>query len=175
MNFEYINDSKIRNSVYYSLIKRYVCSIINELSELIESIVIFGSVARNTARDNSDIDMLIMLKERNKEINDRFLKIQLTLYDSEEDQQLMERNIITKIFDIRKTEKELRDNPLILLDILDHGIILYDPNGKMRNLLQDLDKKLKELKAEKIVFEDGKWCWDLKPDWKPGEIVEIKL
>lgn len=170
-----LNDSKLANSVFLPLIKRYVLAVIKEFKDIIQSVVIFGSVARNTARNDSDIDMLIMLKETNKEIDERFLKIALTLYDSEENQELIKKNINTKIFDIRKTEKGLRDNPLILLDILDHGIILYDPEEKMKNLLQDLDKKLKELKAEKIVFEDGKWCWDLKPDWKPGEIVEIKL
>ena len=88
---------------------------------------------------------------------------------------LLEKKIYTKIFDIKKTEEELRENPLILLDILDYGIILYDPYKRMRRLLSDLRKKLKELKAEKIVFEDGKWCWDLKPNGKPGEILEIKL
>ncbi len=170
-----INDSKIPDTIYRRLIKRYVETIIDVFSDDILAVTLFGSVARRTATNESDIDMLILVKKRTEELHKKFLKIDIESYDWQENQELLDKKIYTKIYEIIKTEEELRRNPLILLDILDHGIILYDPQEKMKNLLSDLDKKLKELGAKKIVFEDGKWCWDLKPDWKPGEIVEIKL
>ena len=43
--------------------------------------------------------------------------------------------------------------------------------GKLKQLRKELD----ELRAEKILLEDGSWAWDLKPDWKPSEVIEIVL
>lgn len=165
----------IPQAVYKPLIQRYVNEIINAFEQDIISIVIFGSVARGTARNDSDIDMLILLKRKDEKMLEKFIEINISSYDWDENQNLLNQKIYTKIYDIKKTEDELRENPFLLLDIFDHGIIVYDPQQKMKNLLSDLDRKLKGLGAKKIVFEDGKWCWDLKPDWKPGEIVEIKL
>lgn len=164
-----------RNSIYKPLIDRYVKTLVNSLKDNILGIVLFGSVARGTATANSDIDMLVLLKKKNKKIINKLIKINIESYYWKENQKLLKRKIYTKIFDIKKTEPELRENPLLLLDILDHGIVLYDPQNRMNQLLTDLAKKLKELGAKKVVFEDGKWYWDLKPDWKPGELVEIKL
>ncbi len=168
-------NTKLKNSVYWPLIRRFSEVTIENLKEKILAIVVFGSVARGTTRKDSDIDILILLENKEKPAQKKLLDINIDSSNWPENQKLLEEDIYTKIFAIKNTERELRDNPLILLDILDHGIILYDPQGKMKNLLSDLDKKLKSLGAKKIVFSDGKWCWDLKPDWKPGEIVEIKL
>lgn len=164
-----------KNSVYKPLIDRYVKTLISALKDNVLGIVLFGSVARGTANPNSDIDMLVLLKKKSKRIIHKLIKINIESYDWRENQILLKKGIYTKIFDIKKTEPELRENPLLLLDILDHGIVLYDPQNKVKQLLADLAKKLQELGAKKVVFEDGKWYWDLKPDWKPGEIVEIKL
>ncbi|MCM8779166.1 MAG: nucleotidyltransferase domain-containing protein [Candidatus Omnitrophica bacterium] len=167
--------NKIKSSVYYPLINRYMKELISQLKEEVLAITLFGSVARNTARKDSDIDILLLLSKKDKKIHDKIIEIDISSYDWEENQILRKKGYSTKIYDIEKTEGELRNNPLILLDILDHGIVLYDPYKKMRHLLHDFKNKLKELGTKKIVFSDGKWCWDLKPDWKPGEIVEIKL
>lgn len=173
---EYLDyNTKLKNSLYWPLIKRFSETTIERLKDKILAIVVFGSVARGTTRKDSDIDILILLESKEKPVLGKLLKINIDSYNWSENQRFLEEDIYTKIFAIKETERELRDNPLILLDILDHGVILYDPQDKLENLLSDLDKKLKSLGAKKIVFSDGKWCWDLKPDWKPGEVVEIKL
>lgn len=160
---------------YKPLIDRFLREVKFALGDCVLSFVLFGSVARGEARKDSDIDILLLIKKKNKEIEKKLTLIGVNSYYWDENKKLRKKGIITKIYDIQKTEEEIRENPLILLDILDHGKILYDPEGKMKALLKDMDEKLKELGAKKITFEDGKWAWDLKPDWKPGEIVEINL
>ena len=59
-----------------------------------------------------------------------------------------------------------------MLDILFEGIILYD-TGILRNRLEILRKRLDELGAKRITLADGTWYWDLKPDWKPGEVITL--
>jgi hypothetical protein len=30
-----------------------------------------------------------------------------------------------------------------------------------------------ELGSRRIELPDGGWYWDLKPDWRPGEVVDL--
>lgn len=169
------NRKRIKNSVYFPLINRYLKELTSSLKDKVLGVALFGSVARGSARKDSDIDILLLLKEKDEETHQKIIQLGIAIYDWEENKSLKAQGYTSKIYDIEKTERELRANPLILLDIVDHGIILYDPKKKLKHLFLAFKKKLKELGARKIVFPDGKWCWDLKPDWKPGEIVEIKL
>ena len=61
---------------------------------------------------------------------------------------------------------------MILLDILDHGIVLYDA-GPLGDRMRRLRKRMDELGTRKVTHADGSWHWDLKPDWAPGEVVEL--
>jgi len=29
------------------------------------------------------------------------------------------------------------------------------------------------LGSRKVILGNGSWYWDLKPDWKPGEVIEL--
>jgi len=61
------------------------------------------------------------------------------------------------------------------LDIMDHGLILKDERGFLRDLIQRFKERLREMGAKKIIHKDGSWAWDLKPDWRPGEVIEVIL
>jgi hypothetical protein len=30
-----------------------------------------------------------------------------------------------------------------------------------------------ELGSRRVELADGSWYWDLKPDWRPGEVVDL--
>ena len=51
--------------------------------------------------------------------------------------------------------------------------LLYDRDGFFAAILQRLEKRLAELGSERRVDKDGYECWDLKPDFKPGEVIEL--
>lgn len=137
-------------SVYKKLIQRYIKEILNIFRDKIQAITIFGSVARDEARDDSDIDMLLIVSGDSRKIQQAIVPaVDLKIDDWEEYKSLIKNGVRTKILEIIKREKELRDNRLILLDILDHGKILYDPKGVMKNLLKDLKERLKALGGKK--------------------------
>lgn len=73
------------------------------------------------------------------------------------------------------TPGRLKEKPLILLDIMDHGKILLDRDNALIDLINRFRKVLSLLGSKKIVLEDESWVWELKPDWKPGEEFEVKL
>ncbi len=140
--------------------------------EVILSLALFGSVARNEARPDSDIDLLIVHRKVGFYLTRRFVRIVFELKEEKEYQTLKKAGLNPNPCPVFMTEDELWERPLMLLDILDHGRILFD-TGILQKRLQALKKRLAELGSKKVVLDDGRWYWDLKPDWKPGEVIEL--
>lgn len=139
------------------------------------SLALFGSVARREAKPESDLDLLAIHKPVDFDPIKRFVDVLLGLRKEKEYQRLLNKGIYPEPIVIFMTPEELSQEPLILLDIMDHGIILLDREGFLQDKIRKLREKLKDLGAKKISFNDGSWAWDLKPDWKPGELIEIVL
>ncbi|RLI85335.1 MAG: nucleotidyltransferase domain-containing protein, partial [Archaeoglobales archaeon] len=69
------------------------------------------------------------------------------------------------------SEKELSMHPPLLLDLVHDAVIIYD-TGVLERELRIVEEKLKKLGAKRV--EKGKdRFWVLKPDIKPGEVIEI--
>jgi len=160
-------------AVYKQFLEQLLDRLRNRLGEdVILAFALFGSVARGEARSDSDIDVLIVHKEIEFDPIKKFVKVRFELQEESEYKRLKESGLNPYPSSIFMTERDLWERPLILLDILDHGLILYD-TGVLQRRFDALRKRLAELGSEKIVLEDGTWYWDLKPDWKPGEVIEL--
>jgi predicted nucleotidyltransferase len=157
----------------------YVCLIVNSLKSILKenlvSVVLFGSVARGEAEEGSDIDLLLVAKEFKSSSSrfDNFNKIEKELKASKEYRELKEKKLGTLISPLPLTPEEIKKNPPILLDLVTDGIIVYDTDNFMKECITNLRKRLEEKGARKIFLGKRRWYWDLKPDYKLGEIVEI--
>ncbi len=137
------------------------------------SVVIFGSVARATFRSDSDIDLLIIAeglpRGRMKRIEE-FASAEEKLdpfLDS-----LKKEGIQTHISAIFKTPEEAQRGSPIFLDMVQDARILFDRGQFFSRLLRRLRKRLQELGARR-VWKGNVWYWVLKPDYKPGEVIEL--
>ncbi len=139
------------------------------------SLAVFGSVARGEATSRSDIDILVVHKQVSFNPVRRFTELLIELRESEEYKKFISVGLFPAPYPVFTTEEELSENPLILLDLLDEGIILYDRKDFLRRKLEKLELRLKQLGSKRVELKDGSWYWDLKPDWKPGEVIEIRL
>jgi len=129
------------------------------------SFVVFGSTASGKLKQDSDVDVLIIVKQKNKRIWRAIVEESAAIED-----------LSPPLFSlIYTTEEKLREDPLILLDMTKESIVLFDPQGIFQILIEEFKQVLKNLGARRRWLDENTWYWDLKPDWKPGESVEIKI
>lgn len=139
------------------------------------SVALFGSVSRGEAGPFSDIDLLFINAETQFDPIKKLVDVLLEIREKEAYQRLTEKGLFPEPSCIFMTPEELSQKPLILLDIMDHGILLKDQDGFLAKKIASLQEKLQKMGTQKIVLKDGSWAWDLKPDLKIGEVFEITL
>lgn len=131
------------------------------------SLVVFGSVGRGTPRPDSDIDLLLVIKDlptgRIARVNE-FAPIEIALSKA-----------IKTHFDLSpvfKTPEEIENGSPLLLDMVEDSRILFDRDDFFQRAMKNLNERLQRLGARRI-WRGNAWYWDLKPDYKQGEIFEI--
>jgi hypothetical protein len=157
------------------LIQFYCTGIKNHFKDKLYSICLFGSIARGDYDKESDIDLLLIVKDLPFDIGKRIEDtnwIHSNLKKSGVYKNLKKKGFCALISDIFFTPEEVEKNPPILLDIVYDGIILYDRNNFLTYVLQRLAQKLKELGSKRIKTDKG-YYWVLKPNLKAGEVIEI--
>ncbi len=138
------------------------------------SVLLFGSAARGEAGEGSDIDILVVSEKFGKRGRfEVFNVIENDLKASDEYLELKENKLGTLISPVPLTPSEVEKNPSILLDIVMDGIMLYDVDDFIVNKMKSMRKKLKKMGSKRIFLDDKRYYWDLKPDYKLGEVVEI--
>jgi predicted nucleotidyltransferase len=141
----------------------------NLLGTRLVSLVLFGSVARGQAHASSDIDLLVVAEgfpERGRDRR-RILLEEWSRVRADRDLPAVEWNLITK------TPAEARFHSPLYLDIVEDGILLIDREGFFRLVMDAMRDRMRELGSRRIFLEDGSWYWDLRPDFRFGDVVEI--
>lgn len=133
------------------ILKELRKELIKEYGENLVSAVIFGSVARNTFTEESDIDLLILCKRVPKSRMERLKKFEKVESRIEKlAEKLGIENL--EINPIITTLKKIEGNP-ILLDLMRSSKILYDKDARFSKYLSLLRKKIED----KIMFREGYW------------------
>ena len=134
---------------------------------------VFGSVGRGTPGPWSDVDTLIIANElprgRGRRTGD-FDAVETAMSDVLTT--VARRGCHTTISPVIKTPAEASAGSLLFLDMIDDLRMLYDRDGFFRTYLDGFAARLRRLGARRI-HRDGTWHWDLKPDYRPGEVFEL--
>jgi predicted nucleotidyltransferase len=141
-------------------------------AERLSAVALFGSVARGTPRPDSDIDILIVahdLPDGRMPRMDEFRSVDERLRSVLTEAR--QTGISTEVSPVIKAPDELADTPL-LLDMTDDAQILLDREGLLAAALVRLRGRLADLGARR-VWRGNAWFWDLKPDYKPGDVFEL--
>ena len=137
------------------------------------TLAVFGSVARGTQRADSDVDLLLVCNalppgrmkrmEEFSRVEDRLEPILRSLE---------QHGISTSLSPILKTPEEVQRGSPIYLDLVEDARLLFDRDGFFGGYLDQLRERLARLGARR-VWRGNAWYWDLKPDFKPGDVFEI--
>ena len=158
---------------YATLLNNMLKIMKEEFKDDLISVVVYGSVARGDNRNDSDVDLLIIMKNLPK---DSMLK-RIRLFETKVEDKLnldeyWKMGYYISLSPVLKTPEEAEKFSPLYLDMVYDAVILYDRNYFFTRILQKLRDRLKELGAERVKM-GKKWYWVLKKDSRFGETVEL--
>lgn len=167
-----INNAELSNRLF-DIATQYSQALRLYLGDRLITVGLFGSVARNEATLFSDIDLLLIIEGLPR---GRFARMELLEAVNDEIEPLLERlreeNNFSDICPILKTPEEAKRLSPLYLDMVEDLRILYDRGNFFADILNRLKKSLKKLGSRRQRLGSFRY-WELKPDYKPGEIFEI--
>lgn len=155
------------------LAEEYVEGLRADLRDALESVVLFGSVARGEATAYSDIDLFIVMHglARGRMARLACVRVADQRIEARLDE-LRVRGIYSEVCPILKTPEEAARFRPLYLDFVEDAIILFDREGFFAGVLRRLKRRLKELGS--VRHQVGKIrYWELKPNYRPGEIFDL--
>jgi predicted nucleotidyltransferase len=161
---------------YRGLAEQFAAILRRELGQRLTSIVLYGSVARGTARQDSDIDLLIMAGETDAERKatcDEIWKWDDTFSDQPEVVALRKASYSAGLEIYVLSKAQARRGTPIYLDMTLEAIVLYDPEGFFDRRMQQIKRRMAELNSYREWIEPDLYVWHLKANLKPGEVFSL--
>lgn len=125
--------------------------------QLADGLVLFGSSSRGEAKPESDLDVLTVVPNdwyaRSKDFNVVLREVR----ESKAYKDLAGEGILPQIYPFYIETRQLDAPPVIVCEISNHGVIIYDPrlvvNTKFENIKRNLES------SQRTVSLDGRIIW----------------
>jgi len=126
-----------------------------------------------TARLDSDVDLLVVadpLPRGRLARVEEFAAVEARLGDAFASARAL--GLTADLSPVFKTPAELIAGTPLMLDMVDDARVLVDRSGVLANEIARMRARLAALGARR-VWRGSTWYWDLKPDYRPGEVFEL--
>ena len=144
----------------------------SRLGDGLVSLVLYGSRARGTHRDDSDIDVLVVIEGLPRDRAGRHAVLRPIKEAVDREHACAMGRPAPHLAYIVKTPEEARHHPPLYLDMTEDAILVWDRDGFFAEVLERLRRRMAELGSRRVWLGDG-WYWILKPDMRWGERVEL--
>ncbi len=161
---------------YRALAEQFAAILRRELGQRLTSIVLYGSVARGSARQNSDIDVLIIAGETDEEreaTRHEIWKWDDAFEDQPEVVALRKAGYPARLEIYVLSKAQARRGTPIYLDMTLEAVVLYDPEGFFDRRIQLIKRRMAELNSYREWVEQDLYVWHLKANLKPGEVFSL--
>lgn len=167
------NLSRIVQERYVTLI----CEAFLEVYKVFDltSMAVYGSVARGKAGEDSDVDVLVVSNDFGGSMGSRVEELYKKVGGGVKDELgwLRRHSIHTNLSFYPLREEEAERAPILFLDLTEEAVILHDRDRFLERVLTEFKARLLRLGARRIATGKHSWYWDLKPEYKFGEEIEI--
>jgi uncharacterized protein len=137
------------------------------------SLAVFGSRGRGTPKPDSDVDLLVVAEDLPRGRINRvidFRGVEKAFRESRMESEGPAKSV--ELSPVFKTPEETNLGSPLFLDMTEDARILFDRDDFLAERLSDFRKRLEALGSRRI-WKGSAWYWDLKPDFKPGEVFEL--
>lgn len=144
------------------------------LNGYILSLILYGSVARSTWNEESDIDLLLILSNKfTKNFNDfRISKLTIEFYNKIYQSDLYKKMKFHPLSLMSLTKEELKRFRTLFYDIAIDGIILYDRKNIGLKFIEKYKKQIKKKNLKRVYLDEDDFYWE-RGDIKMGDIIEL--
>ena len=158
---------RIPNTHIIGLLEDYVGLLRSHFKEALLCVVLFGSCARGDWTEESDIDLLIIVKhweipswEKSREL----IKVKNRLRTQESYENLRRRRYYFPLSHYPLSETETNKFHPVFYDIILDGIILYEKNQFGTSLLKQYQNELEQQKAKRITKPNKTRYWRIEQE-----------
>jgi predicted nucleotidyltransferase len=142
--------------------------------ERLVSLAVFGSWARGAATPASDLDLLVVAEplppSRMKRV--REFRPVADATQTVRSRIWSEQHAEVELSPVFKTPAELAGGSPLYLDMTLWRVVLFDRGDVLTTFLEGLCGRMQALGSRRVPFKGGMF-WDYKPDFRPGEVVEL--
>ena len=142
--------------------------------ERLIALAVFGSWSRDAATPASDLDLLVVAEplppSRMKRVRefrpvaDATRAVRSRVWSNQGPE--------IELAPVFKTPDELAAGSPLYLDMTLWRVVLVDRDGMLESFLAGLHRRMEALGSRRVPFKGGAF-WDYKPDFRPGEVVEL--
>jgi predicted nucleotidyltransferase len=158
---------------YEDILRRLLAGLRQHYRARLVSVAVFGSVARGTQREDSDIDFLIVARALPRGRTARVEEFLPVEQDLEGWLAPVRPDLMpVALSPVFKTPEEVEAGSPLFLDLVEDARILYDEGDFFAGRLERLRERLAALGSRR-VWRGNAWYWILKPDLKPGETISL--
>jgi hypothetical protein len=153
-------------------VERLVERLRARVGDRLVSLVVYGSRARGTHRADSDLDVLIVVRDLPRPRVERHALLRPIKQAIDQEHRQVRWGDPPYLSYIAKTPEEAAYHAPLYLDMTEDAVLVYDRDGFFAGVLHAMRRRMAALGSRR-VWLDGGWYWLLQPDAAWGERIEI--
>ncbi len=159
------NIARIPHPSFGPVLERYCWILRDHFGTELLGVVLFGSAARGDWTEDSDIDLLLVVNQWGGKSWDRsneLLGLRNMLRRTDEYRESIESGYVPTIQHYPLSDEEASRSHRIYPDLVLDGIVIYEKDEAMTQLIRNLRERLDDMGARRLTTASGEYHWEMR-------------